>query len=78
VSLCPTINKKLVPSKDFVLLFRDDAVDQFKPTAIATSSLSAHQAIGLSILPDFNRAKHSGESRAKPSIDLNPQNFYID
>jgi hypothetical protein len=78
VSLCPSIDKKLVPGKDFVLLFRDDAVNQFKPTALATSSLSGHQAIGLSILPDFNRADHAGESKKKPSIDLNPQNVYFE
>jgi len=78
VSLCPSINKKLVPCKDFILLFRDNAVEKFNPTALATKGQSGHQAIGLSILPDFNRAKHSGESRAKPNVDLDPQNVYVE
>jgi len=51
------VNKRLVPSRDFVLLFRDSAIEQGHPTALASVGQSGHQAVSVSILPDFRPVK---------------------
>jgi hypothetical protein len=78
VSLAPSVNKKFVPSKDFVLLFRDQAIDEQEPTALTVVGKSGHQAVGLSILPDFKiaKVKHLAVCKSKPMVDLNPSNVY--
>ena len=52
VQLSDTIDKRLVPCKDFVLLFRDKAIEEYYPTALAVDG-SSRQALFFSVLPDF-------------------------
>jgi hypothetical protein len=57
VQLADSVDKRLVPSKDFVLLFRDKALGELQPTAIKVEGPSGHQAVLMSILPDFRPVK---------------------
>ena len=66
VRLSETVDKTLVPCKDFVLLFRDKAVEDQLPTALAVDGPSGHQALSFSVLPDF-RPKAVKLSTALPS-----------
>ena len=52
VQLADTIDKRLVPCKDFVLLYRDRAIENFYPTALAVDGPSK-RALFFSVLPDF-------------------------
>jgi hypothetical protein len=38
-------------------MFRDEAMDQAKPVAMACKGPSGHQAIAFSVLPDFRKTK---------------------
>ena len=50
VTLKPTIDRSLVPSRDFVLYIRDDSISQ--PTVVSTIAPSDRQAINVAVLPD--------------------------
>ena len=50
VCLKKTVDRSLVPSRDFVLHIRDDAIST--PTFVSTISPSQRQAINVAILPD--------------------------
>jgi hypothetical protein len=38
-------------------MFRDEAIDLAKPVVMACKGPSGHQAIALSVLPDFRKNK---------------------
>jgi hypothetical protein len=57
VQLADSVDKRLVPSKDFVLLFRDKAMDEQQPTALKVEGPSGQQAVLMSVLPDFRPVK---------------------
>lgn len=53
ITLDESLDRRLVPCKDFVLLFRDKAMEACKATALTTTGKGGYQAASLSILPDF-------------------------
>ena len=55
VNLKSTVDRSLVPNKDFVLYIRDEGIS--KPTAISTMTNSGQQAISLKMLTD-TRSEH--------------------
>lgn len=55
VSLKPSVDRSLVPTKDFVLYVRDSGISQ--PTAVSTITPSGQQAISLKMLTD-TRSEH--------------------
>lgn len=57
VRLDQSVDRRLVPCMDFVLLFRDKSIDNCNPTALASVGKSGHQAVSLSLLPDFRPTK---------------------
>ena len=50
VSLKPSVDRSLVPNRDFVLYVRDEGISQ--PTIVSTMTLGGQQAISLKVLPD--------------------------
>jgi len=50
VTLKPSVNRSLVPSRDFVLYIRDEGIS--KPTAISSLTATGQQAVNLMMLPD--------------------------
>ena len=55
MNLKSTVDRSLVPNKDFVLYIRDEGIS--KPTAISTMTNSGQQAISLKMLTD-TRSEH--------------------
>lgn len=50
VNLKPSVDRSLVPNRDFVLYIRDEGLAQ--PTTVSAMTLGGQQAISISILPD--------------------------
>jgi hypothetical protein len=42
IRLADSLDKKLVPCRDFVLLYRDAAIESADPTAVSTIGQSGH------------------------------------
>jgi hypothetical protein len=85
VQLASSVDRQLVPCKDFVLLFRDKAMESTIPNAIAAVGPSGHQAISMSVIPDFRPVKVQMKNIRDDSvfaqlgakgIDLDPANVY--
>lgn len=85
VQLADTVDRRRVPCKDFVLLFRDMAIDEQMPTALKVEGKSGHQALSISILPDFRPVKvklraskltDAFSSETGKDIDFNPEKSY--
>ena len=55
VNLKPSVDRSLVPNRDFVLYIRDEGLS--KPTAVSAMTLGGQQAISVKILPD-DRTEH--------------------
>ena len=55
VSLKSTVDRSLVPNRDFVLYIRDEGIS--KPTAISALANNGQQAISLKVLTD-TRSEH--------------------
>ena len=71
INLCNN-DRRYVPNRDFVLLFRDEMVN--KPTGLVKVGAGGDQAVSIQILPDFlpvkERAALVAQSKAiKNGID---------
>lgn len=77
VTLDTAVDRILVPCKDFVLLFRDKAMEGCNATALTSVGKAGYQAASLSILPDFRPVKvRLGAKRiclSGSEVDFNPE-----
>ena len=64
VNLKPSVDRSLVPNRDFVLYIRDEGLS--KPTAVSAMTLGGQQAVSVKILPD-DRTEHE-KSRVMQNI----------
>jgi len=85
VQLASTIDKKKVPCRDFVLRFRDAAMEKACPVAMSVNGPSGQQAIAFNVLPTKNatKKKYAKKSQiaktfAKIGVDFDPSISYDD
>ena len=78
MSLKHTVDRSLVPNRDFVLYVRDTAISQ--PSAISTQIPSGSQAISIRMLPDCRseqiKARVQSELRDVASLDMSANITY--
>ena len=71
ISLKDSVDRTLVPCRDFVLLIRDTKMSE--PTAVVSTTPSGHHAVSIKVLPDTR--SEEVKRRIEDQIKKRIQNF---